>query len=358
MPIPDFGQLLVQFEQLDNAKEQLRLQQQEQTSRNIAQAVGTMAAIPREGRAGYLATISQSLGLDTHFLNALADATPTPEGILMNRALEEGINGGDISPETLRAKVLGMTPVAYQVQQQVSDMLHTGKVPAFLKMLPQDAQGQAALALLSGAANLPDLGQLELMGDPDRRKAATNVRNQIAPDANNRLRSATDVKTTGMNNAAAMARQTQGENYQGAQNARQQVWRGDEFTQELGLKAAIAGIDIAAGKYARKGGNGGQQGFGIDPQTGLSAAQLLPIMTDALSAANNANAAKSGYGGLVTRPEENATRTNAQTVQETTFQAFQRAIKAGQQQSAIPAWQPTSPMAPISTSNFFNQLKP
>jgi hypothetical protein len=245
MTVPAFGQLLMQFEQLDNSKEQLHLQAQEQASRNIAQAVSTMAQIPQEARAGYLQTLQQSTGLNTGFLQSLADSTPTPASILLNRALQDGIATGQVSQQQLTAKVFGMNTVDYERDQQLSQYMSTGKLPKFLQGITDPKIRDAALLnFVAQSAGNPNYAAVENIADPlltrPQEKQGAAVQAGLNPQANTVL----DAQTRLQMNAAQVSAQY------AEMNMRQQLAysqlgeNSHQFDSELAFKAGATLANI------------------------------------------------------------------------------------------------------------------
>jgi len=279
MPLPDFGALMIQFEQLDNQREQLLLQRQEQTARNIAQAVSTLVSTPMEGRAGYLQTISQELGLDTRFLSALAESAPTPTAILLNQGLQRAINAGAVDDTDLTAYALGADPFKYRVNTEIGKYLDGGPVPSFIQMLPKEQRAIALTDLISKMGGMPNtyelenyqnvnavrLGQqadanAELSNTGQNQRQASSLRVQQSEGAASR-----GVQMAGIRSNEALTREgNQLRNLQGLASE-----EGANYRAELGLFGTM-------NRPGGRGGNGGRGGTGAGAQGGgLTAMERL-----------------------------------------------------------------------------------
>lgn len=263
MTMPNLVGLLSQYEQLDNQKEQLLLQRQEQTARNIAQAVSTLVATPMEGRAGYLGMLKAELGLDTGFLNALAQTAPTPTAMLLNMGLQKAIDSGATSSSDVAAYALGSNPIAFRQNAEIGKFMEDGTVPSFIKALPQEAQGTAIQELLAKAGGLPDF--YELM----HRDQIGAVRNKLAPDGNTRAneqganqRQANSLSVQQSEGAAGRGVQRE----QLAQNAsqfnRELQFKTDEFLGRNATQLLLGGMSndtrLRTSKVLRGTGPGGK----------------------------------------------------------------------------------------------------
>ncbi len=243
MPIPDFGALLIQFEQLDNQKEQLLLQRQEQSARNIAQAVSTLVATPREGRAGYLQTLSNELGLDTRFLSALAEAAPTPTAILLNQGLEKGLANGAVSETDLTAYALGADPIAFRMREQIGSYFETGKVPAYIAAMPPEAQGPALNQMLTQFGGLPNVYELTNQED------LTKVKGGLKPEANTMAQIGAQAEQGNKNRAVQYSQMAQQQRqFDSAQNENRLQFLGENATRVY-LGEIAAGARMATSKY-------------------------------------------------------------------------------------------------------------
>lgn len=355
MTPPALVQLLSQYEQLDNQKEQLLLQRQEQTARNIAQAVSTLVATPMEGRAGYLQMLQQELGLDTGFLNALAQSAPTPTAILLNRGLQTAIESGSTNPSDVAAYALGVSPMQYRINSEVGAYLETGKVPSFIAALPEEVRGQALSQLVTQAGGLPNMFELANFD------AVNAVRTQTAPNANTSAQIRSNEKLT-----AAEMRQRAQENaanrgVQYAQIGEQQRqfntdfnWRNQQFMVKNATDLSIAQMNnstrMATSRYLRGSGAGGeltaqeQQAYSIYGQ--LDNATLAKQIQDLL-ATNTETQGKAAPGFFGAEDAETNLRTArgiSSSLLNNMMTEYRRRMAAGQAMGA--SQQPPVPQAP------------
>jgi hypothetical protein len=342
MPL-DFLNMLTQFEQLDNQKEQLLLQRQEQASRNVAQAVGTLVTIAPEARAGYLEQMRAATGMDYGFLQALAMNTPTPQSILVARGFERAMQSGDVSDVSLAANTLGMTPIAFQTQQQVSQYMKDGTVPDMIKRLPPELQQQALFNLVTASAGLPDTTQLDLQVNPlltrDERRTSAQVGADLRPGAK---------QVFGEQNENSRNSARVGVQYAGiASNERQsnldRNLRRDQGLMQNSTQLALGelGARVNMSQAAASGGRGGRGGAGaadgiVDPVSGFTYKQLMDLKTTAENQAAGALAARNGFFGAMQSPQDETVATSSMGTLQFANEALDRINRSLNPQTQVP----------------------
>lgn len=390
MTLPNVIDLLSRYEQLDMQKEQLNQQRNEQTARNIAQAVSTLMATPMEGRSGYLAMIQSELGLDTGFLSALAQSAPTPTAMLLNMGLQKAIDSGTTNPTDIAAYAVGATPMAFRQNAAVGKFLEDGTVPAFIKALPPEVQGTALAEMVTRAGGLPDLYELT---NPD---AVKGVRANVLPTGSAVLgeQGANSRQQAQLEQQAREAAANRGVQYaQLSQSAsqferelaqRQDQWLGGNATQ-----LAIAGLNNdtrrATSRTLRGSGPGGaltaEEANTANMFANISDADLIKLESEQLARDTETQQStgagiKAKFGAGQTAANMNTTRTasstltraitterNRRTAEQAAFiqeQQRQPATQAVPQQQSfnIPQSPQIQPFAPVKFGQFLEQMRP
>ncbi len=332
MAPPDFITLLGQFEQQDMQKEQLLMQRQEQSARNIAQAVTTLVQIAPEARAGYLQTLQNELGLDTRFLQALSQSAPTPTQIMLTRGLESAIAQGDVTPQTIAANAMGMKPIEFQIQSQMSEYARTGKLPKFIAGIKDPAQRDAALQnFLAQSAGNASIGALEEQADPsltrNERKQGARIGAGLAVDKKTQYQEGAQTGRVGMQIGQALREMQQQDNqFYSAQRQQREIVGVNNTSAETQTWMQVMGRAQAGA--AGKAGN-----MYVNP---LFADMDQNQLTAALNTANSTNMTAQSTRTPWRAGDLTANRKATEYTQEALLQEFKdRAMLAAQQRNQV-----------------------